>query len=60
MKKYDENWLKKQIEKDNKEIESYKKKLINDLKNFDKNEFFKKEEEKEKLNFFEKIIKLFK
>lgn len=58
MKKYDNEWLNKQIQKDNKEIEDKKKKLIDDLKNFNKEEFFKKE--KKELTLFDKIIKLFK
>lgn len=58
MKKYDNEWLNRQIQKDNKEIEEKKKKLIDDLKNFNKEEFFKKE--KKELTLFEKIIKLFK
>jgi hypothetical protein len=58
MKKYDNEWLNKQIQKDNKEIEDKKKKLIDDLKNFNKEEFFKKE--KQELTLFDKIIKLFK
>ena len=58
MKKYDEEWLKRQIIKDNKDIENYKKKLIEDLKNFKKEDLFKKEEKK--ITFLEKIINLFK
>jgi|LakMenEpi03Aug12_release.lakeMendotaPanAssembly.Ray.scaffolds.fasta_scaffold3973222_2 hypothetical protein len=58
MKKYDIEWLNRQIQKDNKEIDNTKKKLIDDLKNFNKEEFFKKE--KKELTLFEKITKLFK
>lgn len=60
MKKYDETWLKKQIEKDNKEIQTYKNKLIQDLKNFNKEELFKQNKIVEKTSIIDKLFKLFK
>jgi hypothetical protein len=60
MKKLDETWLKKQIEKDNKEIQDYKNKLINDLKGFNKEELFKQNKTVQKISLIDKIFNLFK
>jgi hypothetical protein len=59
--KYTEEWLLKQIEKDKKQIENHKKKLIKEIKSIDKEKMLdtiKKSKEK-KETFLDKILKLF-
>jgi hypothetical protein len=48
------NWFEKEKKKDDLEIMSSKNKIISEIKNLKKDEFFKKEEPK-KLNIWQKI-----
>jgi len=48
------DWLKNEIEKDNKELDKEKKNLIDSLKNFKKEDLI---EPKKKLNLWQKIKK---
>jgi hypothetical protein len=39
--KYDQDWLKRQMVRDQREVDSYKNQLINSLKQINKEEIFK-------------------
>lgn len=60
--KYDENWLARQIEKDKKQIEIHKAKLIKELKNTNKQEILEKinKNTEKKETLLDKFIKIFK
>lgn len=51
-------WLEKEQKKDELEIENYKLKIIQDLKNIDKTKMFVKPEKK-KISVFNKILMIF-
>lgn len=51
-------WLEKEQKKDELEIENYKTKIIQDLKNVDKTKMFVKPEKK-KISIFNKILIIF-
>jgi hypothetical protein len=51
-------WLEKEQKKDELEIENYKTKIIQDLKNVDKTKMFVKPEKK-KISIFNKILMIF-
>jgi hypothetical protein len=53
-KKFDEKWLQKQILKDELEIETYKKSIIESLKTKSKEDLFEKPE---KMTLWKRIIK---
>jgi hypothetical protein len=51
------NWLQKEMEKDQTEIQNHKKKLIEDIKKLDKTKMFVKEQKK--LSIIDKILLIF-
>lgn len=55
------DWLKKEMKKDELEIETHKKRLINQIKNIDKTKMFIVEPEsfKKKVSFFDKLLLVF-
>ena len=52
------NWLNRETEKDQKEIENHKKRMIEEIKKIDKTKMFV-EPKKEKISFFKKIALIF-
>lgn len=48
-------WLNNEVEKDKKDLENYKKILVNQISSIEKKELFKKD----KLTFWERIKKVF-
>lgn len=52
------NWLKKEAEKDQREILNHKRRMIEEIKQIDKTQMFK-EPEKKKINIFTKILMIF-
>jgi hypothetical protein len=50
-------WLNKELEKDKKEIERHKQKMIDEIKKLDKKEMFKPEPKKKK-SIFNKIFSI--
>ena len=51
------NWLNSEINKDNKDLDENKKKLIREIKNFKKSDFFEKPKVI-KLTFWQKLKKI--
>ena len=52
------DWLDKEMKKDQKEVEIQKKKMIDEIKNLDKNKLFV-QEQKNKVSIIDKLLKIF-